>query len=193
MKRIEHMSLWERAYLPEIVRGLSVTGYHFWRNLSIHILHAFGLAKSSQADVTVQYPEERASYPDTFRGRHRLTLGADDTANCTACFLCATACPAECIYIEAGEDPRDPVEKYAVRYEIDTLRCIYCGFCVEACPCDAIRMDTYVHPKIWGYSRADFIEPKDVLMQRSRVLAERGRDALIEDLIKEQAEAGGSS
>jgi len=58
MKRIEQMSLWERAYVPEIVRGLSVTGYHFWRNLSIHILHAFGLAKSSQADVTVQYPEE---------------------------------------------------------------------------------------------------------------------------------------
>ena len=65
MKRIEQMSLWERAYVPEIVRGLSVTGYHFWRNLSIHILHAFALAKSSQADVTVQYPEERASYPDT--------------------------------------------------------------------------------------------------------------------------------
>jgi len=68
MKRIEQMSLWERAYVPEIVRGLSVTGYHFWRNLSIHILHAFGLAKAHQADVTVQYPEERASYPDTFRG-----------------------------------------------------------------------------------------------------------------------------
>ena len=45
MKRIEQMSFWERAYVPEIVRGLSVTGYHFWRNLSIHILHAFGLAK----------------------------------------------------------------------------------------------------------------------------------------------------
>jgi hypothetical protein len=87
MKRIEHMSLWERAYVPEIVRGLSVTGYHFWRNLSIHILHAFGLAKSSQADVTVQYPEERAFYPDTFRGRHRLTLGEDDTANCTLAFF----------------------------------------------------------------------------------------------------------
>ncbi|HXQ35288.1 MAG TPA: hypothetical protein VN843_14825 [Anaerolineales bacterium] len=65
MKRIEQMSLWERAYVPEIVRGLSVIGYHFRRNLSIHILHAFALAKSSQADVTVQYPEERASYPDT--------------------------------------------------------------------------------------------------------------------------------
>ena len=79
MRRIEHMSLWERAYLPEIVRGLSVTGYRFWRNLSIHILHAFGLAEDRQADVTVQYPEERAPYPDTFRGRHRLTLGAEDT------------------------------------------------------------------------------------------------------------------
>jgi len=105
MKRIEHMSLWERAYLPEILRGLSVTGYHFWRNLTIHVLHVFGLAKTRQADVTIQYPEERTPYPDTFRGRHRLTLGADDTANCTACFLCATACPADCIYIEAGEDP----------------------------------------------------------------------------------------
>ena len=67
-RRIEQMSLWERAYVPEIVRGLSVTGYHFWRKLSIHILHAFGLAKAHQADVTVQYPEERAPYPDTFRG-----------------------------------------------------------------------------------------------------------------------------
>jgi formate hydrogenlyase subunit 6/NADH:ubiquinone oxidoreductase subunit I len=121
MKRIEQMSLWERAYVPEIVRGLSVTGYHFWRNLSIHILHAFGLAKSSQADVTVQYPEERAPYPDTFRGRHRLTLGADDTANCTACFLCATACPADCIYIEAGEDPRNPVR--STRCAMKSIHC----------------------------------------------------------------------
>ena len=57
MKRIEQMSFWERAYVPEIVRGLSVTGYHFWRNLSIHILHAFGLAKSSRADVTTKGKE----------------------------------------------------------------------------------------------------------------------------------------
>jgi hypothetical protein len=63
MKRIEQMSLWERAYVAEIVRGLSVTGYHFWRNLSIHILHAFALAKSSQADVTVQYPEGKSFLP----------------------------------------------------------------------------------------------------------------------------------
>lgn len=57
MKRIDHMSLWERAYVPEILRGLSVTGYRFWRNLSIHVLHVFGLAKNLRASVTVQYPE----------------------------------------------------------------------------------------------------------------------------------------
>jgi len=184
MKRIEHMSLWERAYLPEILRGLSVTGYHFWCNLSIHVLHVFGLAKSRQADVTIQYPEERTPYPDTFRGRHRLTLGADDTANCTACFLCATACPADCIYIEAGEDPHDPVEKYAVRYEIDTLRCIYCGMCVEACPCDAIRMDTGTHPGNLGFSRMAFVEDKQILTDRSRELEAKGKEGLYEEYVK---------
>jgi len=69
-----------------------------------------------------------------------------------------------------------------VRYEIDTLQCIYCGMCVEACPCDAIRMDTAVHPTIWGYDRVDFVETKQVLMRRSKVLEDRGRDALMTDL-----------
>ena len=70
-----------------------------------------------------------------------------------------------------------------MRYEIDTLQCIYCGMCVEACHCDAIRMDTFVHPRIWGYRREDFIETKQVLMERSRVVQERGRDALMEELL----------
>jgi NADH-quinone oxidoreductase subunit I len=183
MKRIKKMSLWERAYVPEILRGLSVTGYHFWRNLSIHSLHVFGLAKTRQAAVTVQYPEQRAPYPETFRGRHRLTLNQDDTANCTACFLCATACPAECIYIEAGEDPVNPVEKYAVRYEIDTLRCIYCGLCVEACPCDAIRMDTGVHPGNLGFTRKDFVEDKKILTERSRELKAKGKEGLYDEYV----------
>ena len=146
MKRIEEMSLWERLYFPEVIRGLTITGYRFWRNLMVHALQKLGLAKDVQASVTVQYPEERSPYPDTFRGRHRLTLKDDDSVQCTACFLCATACPAECIYIEAGEYPDKAVEKFPIRYEIDTLRCIYCGFCVEACPCDAIRMDSGTHP-----------------------------------------------
>jgi NADH-quinone oxidoreductase subunit I len=189
MQRRKDLSLSEKIYLPEIVRGLMVTGYRFWRNLSLHLLHAVGLVKGRRAAITVQYPDEYKRYPDNFRGSHRLTLKEDGSVRCTACFLCATACPANCIFIEAGEHPDPHVEKFPLRYEIDTLRCIYCGLCVEACPCDAIRMDTYVHPRIWGYNRADFIETKGILMKRSEILAARGREALMEDLLSSYREA----
>lgn len=189
MKRREELSGLERIYLLEIVKGLGVTMYRFWRNLFLHGLHTVGLAKGTRAAITVQYPDQVKYYADNYRGSHRLTLKADGSVRCTSCFLCATACPAQCIVIEAGEHPDPKIEKFPLRYEIDTLRCIYCGFCVEACPCDAIRMDTYVHPKAWGYSRQDFVETKEVLMARSRVLAERGRDALLADVVREQKEA----
>jgi len=185
MKRRTALTLWEQLYLPQIVGGLVIIIYRFWRNLTLHALHAVGVAKDKVASVTVQYPEQHKLYPDNFRGSHRLTLKEDGSVRCTSCFLCATACPAHCIFIEAGEHPDPAVEKFPLRYEIDTLRCIYCGMCVEACPCDAIRMDTYVHPKIWGYKRADFIETKDVLINRSKVLGERGRGALLQDLLEE--------
>ena len=188
MKRPDALTLWERLYLPQIVGGLVVVIYRFWRNFILRILHVVGIARSVRAAVTVQYPDEHKRYPDNFRGSHRLTLKEDGSVRCTSCFLCATACPAHCIFIEAGEHPDPSVEKFPLRYEIDTLRCIYCGMCVEACPCDAIRMDTYVHPKIWGYKRADFIETKEVLIHRSKVLGERGRDALMQDLLKDYKE-----
>jgi NADH-quinone oxidoreductase subunit I len=184
MKRIEEMSLWERMYFPEVIRGLMVTGSRFWRNLAIHILQKIGWAQNKTASVTVQYPEERRPYPETFRGRHRLTLKSDDTVQCTACFLCATACPAECIYIEAGEYADKSVEKFPIRYEIDTLRCIYCGYCVEACPCDAIRMDSGTHPGNLGFSRKEFVETKEVLMERSKELSEKGKEGLYDQYVK---------
>jgi NADH-quinone oxidoreductase subunit I len=174
------LTLAERLYLPQVLQGIAVTTRHFARNLALHTLHLFGLARNRRAAVTVQYPEERKVYSEGYRGAHRLTLKPDGSVRCTSCFLCATACPAKCINIEAGEHPDPEVEKYPVRYEIDTLQCIYCGMCVEACPCDAIRMDTYVHPRVWGYRREDFVETKAVLMDRSRVLETQGRDALME-------------
>jgi len=178
------MTLLERLYVIEVLKGMAVTNYHFIRNLTLHIAHMFGLAKNRSAAATVQYPEQRKTYSEGYRGSHRLTLREDNTVRCTACFLCATACPAQCIYIEAGEHPDPHVEKFPVRYEIDTLRCIYCGLCVEACPCDAIRMDTYVHPRIWGFDRRDFVETKEMLMHRSHVLAEKGRDGNMQEMLE---------
>jgi len=78
-------------------------------------------------------------YSERFRGRHILTTREDGTTRCVACYMCSTACPAECITIEAGEDERTR-EKFPVRYDIDLLRCVFCGYCVDACPEDAIYM-----------------------------------------------------
>ncbi len=183
MRRPEELTLRERLYVPEIVRGLRVTGGKFWRNLFLHMAHSVGFAEDKSASVTLQYPEAYQNYGEAYRGSHRLTLKEDGSMNCTACFLCATACPARCIHIEAGEHPDSEFEKYAMRYEIDTLRCIYCGMCVEACPCDAIRMDTSVHPRISGYLRTDFVEDKQALMERSRVMAKQGEGALMRQML----------
>jgi NADH-quinone oxidoreductase subunit I len=180
MRRPEELTFRERIYFPEIVAGLFITGRAFWRNLFLHIAHQFGGAKGQAAASTLEYPNEYQKYGAEYRGSHRLTLKDDDSVRCTACYLCATACPARCINIEAGEHPDDSVEKFPLRYEIDTLRCIYCGMCVEACPCDAIRMDTAVHPTVYGYRREDFIEDKQQLMWRSHVIKAEGRERLLE-------------
>lgn len=121
-------TLAERLYLP-LLSGLAVTLKHFLRNL-------FGRGKS----YTIQYPEERRNYSHRFRGHHILTARPDGSLRCVACFLCATACPAECIKIEAGEHPDVNIEKYPVVYDIDMLRCVFCGYCVDACPEEAIIM-----------------------------------------------------
>jgi NADH-quinone oxidoreductase subunit I len=138
----------EQMYFPEILRGLGLAARHFFKNLFF--------ARDANPDLierdrslnwvqTIQYPEERVIYPPGYRGIHRLVPREDGKPRCVACYMCATACPAQCIYIEAGEYPDDPVEKYPTKFVIDEMRCIVCGFCVEACPKDAIRMDSGEH------------------------------------------------
>jgi NADH-quinone oxidoreductase subunit I len=117
----------ERLYLP-LFAGMAVTLKHFFRNLF------------KGPEYTISYPEERREYSHRYRGHHILTTRPDGSPRCVACFLCATACPADCIRIEAGEQPDANIEKYPVVYEIDMLRCVFCGYCVDACPEEAIIM-----------------------------------------------------
>ena len=95
-----------------------------------------------KGSFTVRYPEERRVPPEGYRGEHYLKRDENGRVKCVACFMCAAACPARCIHIEAGPTPPDwkDREKYPVRFEIDLLRCIYCGMCEEACPVDAIAL-----------------------------------------------------
>ncbi len=155
----------ERTYVPELLKGLAVTTRHFLKNLfgerdpNPDVLERKGIS----AVATVQYPEERMEYPPGYRGLHRLVPREDGKPRCVACYMCATICPAQCIYIEAGEYDSDDdhaesrvIEKFPKQFVIDELRCIVCGLCVDACPKDAIRMDTYVHTPA-EYQRQDFV------------------------------------
>ncbi len=116
-------SFLQKIYLPDIMTGLFITMKNFF------------IGKK----VTIQYPEERREYSPGYRGMHYIKV-VNGVENCTACMLCPTVCPAECIHIEAGERPDK--EKYPVTFEIDVLRCCFCGMCEEACPKDAIKLST---------------------------------------------------
>lgn len=159
-------TLWEQSYLPEIARGLYITGMHFTFNMMVHILHVFGMYKNVRAAETYQYPEERRPLASRWRSRHRLTKREDGSPKCVACMMCETICPTKCIYIEAGEHPDPQIEKFPVRFDIDILRCCFCGLCVEACPKDAIRMDTGIL-EMAGYSRDSLIYDKELLLKDS--------------------------
>jgi NADH-quinone oxidoreductase subunit I len=160
----QKLDLQERLFLPDFIRGMTITARHFFRNLfgardpAPEILDR----KGPNLVATVQYPEEKVAYPPGYRGLHRLVPREDGKPRCVACYMCATVCPAQCIYIEAGEYPFDEkaedavIEKYPTKFVIDELRCVVCGFCVEACPKDAIRMDTATHTPP-GYERGTFI------------------------------------
>src|SRR4051812_44208456 len=95
-----------------------------------------------QPAITEQYPDGPANLQERFRGAHVLQRDENGLEKCVGCFLCAAACPANCIYIEAAENTDanriSAGERYASVYNIDYSRCIFCGYCVEACPTDAI-------------------------------------------------------
>lgn len=142
----------QRVYLIAILKGMMVTGRHFLRNL----LNPKGMP-------IISYPEKRRPYSSRFRGLQILTVKDNGDIRCTACMLCATACPAACIHITAAEHPDPRVEKFPKEFNIDMLRCVFCGMCEEACPVDAIRMGpTY---ELANFDRSDFIFTKEDLVK----------------------------
>ncbi|MGQ9635378.1 MAG: NADH-quinone oxidoreductase subunit NuoI [Bryobacteraceae bacterium] len=133
--------------------------------------------------VTEDYPDAPPKFQERYRGVHVLQRDENGLEKCVACFLCAAACPANCIYIEAAENTGEVrisgSERYAKVYNIDYSRCIFCGYCVEACPTDAI---THGHGfEIASYNTSTLIMRKEQLLAPlPAAKAQAGEEALAE-------------
>jgi NADH-quinone oxidoreductase subunit I len=140
----------ERLYIPSILKGMAITFSHIFKK-----------------QPTIRYPEQKREFSPVFRGLHVLNRDEEGRERCTACGLCAVACPAEAITMEAaerevGQENLYREEKYAAKYEINMLRCIFCGLCEEACPKDAIYLSETFAPA--NFTRTGFIYGKDHLL-----------------------------
>lgn len=149
------MTLSEKLYLPAIAAGMKITLRH-------------GIKNTFNNEATYQYPEQVKPRAKVWRGYHVLKRDEEGKERCTACGLCAVACPAEAITMTAAERTKDEKhlyreEKYAAVYEINMLRCIFCGMCEDACPKSAIYLtDRLVDPES---NRGSFVYGKDKLVE----------------------------
>lgn len=162
MKMLKRTLQLIKAYtLWELLKGLSITGRHFFKK-----------------KVTIQFPEEETPRSVRFRGLHALRRYPNGEERCIACKLCEAVCPALAITIEAK--PRDDGSRRTSLYEIDLFKCIYCGFCEESCPVDAI-VETNI-PHYHFENRGEQIMTKEKLLAigdryEKQIAEERKEDA----------------
>jgi len=121
-RRIKDLNFWEKIYVPEIIKGLSLT-----------------LRTMFKPKFTMEYPEVKFEPTGSYRGRPVLVQEENGVERCVACGLCSRVCPALAIEVQAAETELEK-ERYPVKFEINMLRCIFCGFCEEVCPEEAIVM-----------------------------------------------------
>ena len=148
----KEMTLSEKLYIPAIWGGMKITFKNMFRKAA-----------------TIQYPEVKRDMSPNFRGQHVLKRDENGAERCTACGLCAVACPAEAITMNAaerkkGEEGLYREEKYAANYEINMVRCIFCGLCEDACPKEAIFLTDRIVPT--EFDRDDFVYGKDKLVEK---------------------------
>lgn len=152
-KRKKDLTLSEKLYIPEIMKGLGLTLKHMF-----------------MPKVTMEYPEVKFNPPASYRGRPVLVMEEDQTERCVACGLCARVCPALAIEVQAAETQMDK-ERYPVHFEINMLRCIFCGFCEEVCPEEAIVMSKDY--ELVFRNRADALYNKEKLLTPIENLRDR--------------------
>jgi NADH-quinone oxidoreductase subunit I len=109
---------------------------------------------------TIQYPEEKPYLAPRWRGRIILSRDPDGEERCVACYLCAVACPVNCISLQATqtEDGR----RYPEFFRINFSRCIFCGYCEEACPTYAIQLTPDF--EMSEYNRQNMVYEKEDLL-----------------------------
>ena len=147
----KELTFLEKLYFPAILNGMTITLKHFFKK-----------------KATISYPEVQREFAPVYRGQHVLKRDENGAERCTACGLCAVACPAEAITMTAeerktGDEKLYREEKYASMYEINMLRCIFCGLCEEACPKEAIFLTDRLVPT--NFERNEFIYGKEKLVE----------------------------
>ncbi len=124
------------------------------RTLWLTMVHMF------RPRVTVQYPDEKPYLAPRYRGRIVLTRDPDGGERCVGCYLCAVACPVDCISLQATETPEG--RRYPEWFRINFSRCIFCGLCEEACPTYAIQLVPDI--EMGEYDRRNLVYEKEHLL-----------------------------
>lgn len=101
---------------------------------------------------TLEYPEQKESLTDNYRGIHKL-----DMKTCISCSACARICPNQTIAMVDTETSMGT----KIMPEINLERCLFCALCEEVCPTKCLILGKeYDFEK---YDRRDFIKRPEEL------------------------------